>query len=138
MQVRCELARRALGDGEFEDDEVADRRLPDRPTLLPGLLVELVEGGGRDSDRPSATLDGPKRRAALFHQGAASGSDPLDEIGGERRQIRDDALGEQTLTFLRGEFLEPLGSPQMVVGHRLQATRRLWTGRPWSKRNRRR
>lgn len=52
-------------------------------------------------------------------------TNPLDEIGGERRQICDDALVEQTLTVVRGELLELLSSPQMVVSHGLQAIRPL-------------
>jgi hypothetical protein len=51
--------------GELEDDEVAYRRLPDRATLLPELVVELVEGGGRDSDRPA--LSHPRWSETTYH-----------------------------------------------------------------------
>lgn len=84
--------------------------------------------------RRSATLDSPRRRTMLFHERAATVSNPLDQIRGERRQVRGDALVEQTLTVVRSELLELLSSPQMVVGHAPQATPRRWTGRPTSRR----
>ena len=38
---------------ELENDEVTDRRLTERATLVPELAIELVERSGRDPDRPA-------------------------------------------------------------------------------------